>query len=293
MRIIFFKFLISIILAFQLFVQPIRAYQKYADGAVNTYQAVTAAGDAFGKGDYVGGTINTAFALLGAKGISESAKGLGNLDELRGGKAITNAIEEGSDEIGSIKKALNADEVKGKGYKTASDYLDDAKQQKVGGEINERLQSKLDAWKSYKAKGGEMDMKRWGQATQKQYGNPNRHGEGYGKWAKQQEKGVHGNSLDADGLHDVYVIRQKVTDQVLHFGETGRGYLTRGEEWRKKLNNEFGLDTYVELLKTVDGKRAAKVLETKYIKTYEKIFGNKPGFTDASGVFNQIQKTEH
>jgi hypothetical protein len=189
------------------------------------------------------------------------------------------------------QKASMMDEIKAKDN-VKTDYSDVAKQ-KTGGEINERLQNKLDAWKKYKAGGGDMDMKRWTQATQKHYGNPNRFGDGYGKWINKQEKGIHGNSLDATGPHDLYVIRQKGTDQILHFGETGRGYQIRGDEWSKHLKNEYGLETYVDLLKTVEGKRAAKVLETKYIKTYEKIFGHKPGFTDANGAFNQIQKTEH
>jgi Metallopeptidase toxin 4 len=100
---------------------------QYADRAVNTHQAVTAAGDSFGKGNYVDGAINTAFALVGAKGINESAKALGNLDELRSGKAGVKAFDEASDELGSAQKALTADDVKGKGYKSGSDYADGSK----------------------------------------------------------------------------------------------------------------------------------------------------------------------
>jgi hypothetical protein len=155
------------------------------------------------------------------------------------------------------------------------------------------LQNRLDAWKRYKEGGGEMEMKRWVQSTQGSYGNPNRHGSGYGKWIKKQEKGVHGNSKDATGPHDLYVIREADTNQILHFGETGRGFETRGKEWKRMIKNVYGLRTNVEYLTTVEGKTAARILETRYINTYEKLFGRKPGFIDAEGKYTKIQRTEH
>jgi len=104
---------------------------------------------------------------------------------------------------------------------------------------------------------------------------------------------AHGNRLDAQGPHDVYVIRDANTGQIYHFGETGRGFQKRGLEWVRKLRKEHGLDTIVEHLKTKEGKAAAKELETKYIKTYEKIFGFKPGYTNSTGEFIPVQKSVH
>lgn len=104
---------------------------------------------------------------------------------------------------------------------------------------------------------------------------------------------LHGNSSLAGGAHDVYVMRDVKTGQIYHFGETGRGYQVRGAEWARILDKQFGLKADVQLLRTVEGKAAAKALETRYIKTFEKAFGTKPGFMDESGVFIQIQKTRH
>lgn len=61
----------------------------------------------------------------------------------------------------------------------------------------------------------------------------------------------------------------------------------------RKLRNEHGLDTVVEPLRTVEGKAAAKALETRYIETYEKVFGIKPGYVDDAGNIIQIQKGRH
>lgn len=104
---------------------------------------------------------------------------------------------------------------------------------------------------------------------------------------------LHGNHLDSTGPHDVYVIRDATTGRVYHFGETGRGFEVRGAEWRRQLEKKHGLQTVVEHLATVEGKRAAKQLETRYINTYEKVYGFKPGFVDNSGEFIQIQKSRH
>jgi RHS repeat-associated protein len=104
---------------------------------------------------------------------------------------------------------------------------------------------------------------------------------------------LHRNHLDTPGPHDVYVIRDADTRRIYHFGETGRGFEVRGQEWVRKLRNEYGLDTYVERLRTVEGKRAARALETRYITTYERIFGFRPGYVDDTGRFIRIQKTIH
>jgi hypothetical protein len=104
---------------------------------------------------------------------------------------------------------------------------------------------------------------------------------------------VHGNDLRAAGPHDVYVIRDATTGRIYHFGETGRGFETRGAEWVRMLREEYGLDTVVEHLKTVDGKASARALEVQYIDTYEKVFGFRPGYDDATGRFILIQKGRH
>ena len=79
-----------------------------------------------------------------------------------------------------------------------------------------------------------------------------------------------------------------------HFGETGRGWKTRGREWVKKLRDEYGLDTQVvELRSGLPGKAAAKELETRYITTYEKAFGRRPFYINEKGEVITIQKTRH
>jgi hypothetical protein len=114
-----------------------------------------------------------------------------------------------------------------------------------------------------------------------------------GKFFERPCPKVHGNSLEASGPHDVYVIRDARTGRIYHFGETGRGFDVRGGYWIAKLKKEYKLDTVVEHLKTVEGKQAAKELESKYIQTYERIYGFKPGFEDANGNFVPIQKSAH
>ena len=88
----------------------------------------------------------------------------------------------------------------------------------------------------------------------------------------------HGNSLTSAGLHDVYVIRHGKTDQILHFGETGRGYFKRFKEHQRLFKKRGIKDIYVEHLGTREGKEAAKVLENRYINTFERIFGVRPPF---------------
>lgn len=104
----------------------------------------------------------------------------------------------------------------------------------------------------------------------------------------------HGNRLDAGGPHDVYAIVDATTGQVYHFGETGRGWKTRGAEWQRKLRNEYGLETEVVPLRTgMPGKAAAKQLETRYITTYQKAFGRRPFYINEAGEVITIQKTRH
>jgi RHS repeat-associated protein len=104
----------------------------------------------------------------------------------------------------------------------------------------------------------------------------------------------HRNRLDANGPHDVYAIVDAKTRQVYHFGETGRGWQTRGREWQRRLKQQYGLDTEVVALRTnVPGKAAAKEWETNYITTYEKAFGRRPFYIDEEGAVIPIQKTRH
>ena len=133
-------------------------------------------------------------------------------------------------------------------------------------------------------------------------------GTGPSRWTNVDPKPAvgepHANSLEATGPHDVYVIRalgqQKLpggggvdANQVLHFGETGRGFQVRGDEWIRKLRDEYGIRAYVEKLGTYEGKAAARSAETRRIDIYEGLFGRKPGFQDGSGNWIPIQKTRH
>ncbi len=103
-----------------------------------------------------------------------------------------------------------------------------------------------------------------------------------------------GNRLDASGPHDVYAVVDRETRQVYHFGETGRGWETRGREWQRNLQKAYGLDTDVVALRTgLSGKAAAKQLETRYITTYEKAFGRRPFYINEQGEVITIQKTRH
>jgi RHS repeat-associated protein len=128
---------------------------------------------------------------------------------------------------------------------------------------------------------------------------PSNGGTGPNRWQVLEDleggaaKRIHGNSLEATGPHDVYVVRDANTGQIYHFGETGRGYQVRGAEWQRLLAEDHGLDTVVEHLRTVEGKAAARALETRYIRTYDKLFGHRPGFAGAEELFIEIQKTRH
>ncbi|MFC2146887.1 hypothetical protein ACFLRT_05940, partial [Acidobacteriota bacterium] len=104
-----------------------------------------------------------------------------------------------------------------------------------------------------------------------------------GRWKKIKNepqitsKPLHGNRLDAPGAHDVYAVIEQKTGELLRFGETGRGYLVRAREWINYFQKK-GIDVVLKRLKTVSGKGAAKLLETRYIETYKKIFGKLPKY---------------
>jgi hypothetical protein len=72
-------------------------------------------------------------------------------------------------------------------------------------------------------------------------------------------------------------MRDLATGRVLHIGETGRGALTRGSEWQRYFQR-LGIDTETVPLRTVEGKAAAKALETRYIQTYRRIYGQRPQY---------------
>jgi hypothetical protein len=143
--------------------------------------------------------------------------------------------------------------------------------------VNPRLLARLEAWKRYQTNGGQMSMAQWIAATQRQYGGiSGGYRSGYSAWER-STFGVHGNSLLATGPHDVYVLRQAGTDRLLYFGETGRGYLTRFAEHQRDFAQR-GVRITVDRLDTVEGKAAARLLETRYIDTYHRIFGRRPPF---------------
>ncbi|AYM76206.1 hypothetical protein D9M09_10680 [Janthinobacterium agaricidamnosum] len=116
-----------------------------------------------------------------------------------------------------------------------------------------------------------------GAGTQRQYGGVSGgYQSGYAKWSNSLD-GVHGNSLSASGPHDVYVIRDAKSRELLYFGETGRDYLTRFTEHQRVFaKKDIALD--VDLLRTAEGKKNAKELELKYIQTYTKTFGKRPPY---------------
>lgn len=144
--------------------------------------------------------------------------------------------------------------------------------------INPRLNRRLDAWKSYQTGGGTMSMREWVSATQRQYGGVSGgYSSGYAKWDVKNFGRVHRNSNAATGPHDVYAIINRRTGEVLHIGETGRGVMTRFQEHVREFAKK-GIDIDVKPLRTVDGKAAAKQLENRYIKHYERALGYKPRY---------------
>ncbi len=100
-------------------------------------------------------------------------------------------------------------------------------------------------------------------------------------WWKSANGITHGNSLAATGPHDVYVIRDAVSGQLLHFGETGRGLSTRFAEHQRAFA-KMGIDIIGQPLKSVEGKAAAKEMERVYIETYRRLYGIRPPFNRSS-----------
>jgi len=142
---------------------------------------------------------------------------------------------------------------------------------------SQRLLQRLTAFRAYHAKGGSMDMARWVKATQGNpaYGTGGR--SGFAEWSARVEKPIHGNSLTATGPHDVYVLRDAGSGRLLHFGETGRSYVTRLAEHQRDYARQ-GIRLQIDLLDTVEGKAAARALESRYILTYTRVFGQRPLF---------------
>ena len=120
-----------------------------------------------------------------------------------------------------------------------------------------------------------MDMARWVKATRGNSAYGTGFKSGFAGWSRRVGRPVHGNSLAAQGTHDVYVLREAGSGRLLHFGETGRGYLTRFAEHQRDYAR-LGVDIEVDLLRTVEGKAAARVWETKYIDTFRRVFGQRP-----------------
>ena len=141
--------------------------------------------------------------------------------------------------------------------------------------INPRLAARLQAFRSYRVNGGTMDMARWVKATQRNSNYGTGFKSSFADWSQRVGRPVHGNSLAAQGPHDVYVLREAGTGRLLHFGETGRGYLTRFAEYQRDYAR-LGIDIEVDLLRTVEGKAAARAWETRYIDTFRRIFGQRP-----------------
>jgi RHS repeat-associated protein len=147
----------------------------------------------------------------------------------------------------------------------------------VTSQVNPRLTQRLEAFRAYRANGGTMDMARWVKATQGNTAYGTGFKSGFADWSRRVGQPVHGNSLAATGPHDVYVLRDASTRELLHFGETGRGYLTRLAEHQRDYA-KLGIRLKVDLLHTVEGKAAARALESRYIDTYIRVFGQRPPF---------------
>ena len=96
--------------------------------------------------------------------------------------------------------------------------------------------------------------------------------------------GLHGNRLDSPGKHAVYALREKGTGRVLHFGEA----LDADRRLLQHLNDaktNAGVFSTIaspsagfemQILKTVNGKAAAKTLEARYNDTFLSIFKQRP-----------------
>lgn len=94
---------------------------------------------------------------------------------------------------------------------------------------------------------------------------------------KGTSKKIHGNSLGTPKPTDVYVVRERRTGKIIRFGETTQGYKIRGRQHRRRFS-KLGIEVETTLLKGGLSKPLAKTLETRYIRSYEKIFGHKPPY---------------
>jgi hypothetical protein len=97
------------------------------------------------------------------------------------------------------------------------------------------------------------------------------------KASKGTGKKIHGNSLDTPKPTDLYVVRERRTGEIIRFGETTQGYKKRGQQHARRFS-KLGIEVETTLLKGGLSKREAKALETRYIRSYEKVFGNKPPY---------------
>lgn len=191
--------------------------------------------------------------------------GLGSLRSLRGLRTATKSVPDGLvslDDLTQTARQLNA--------RNASAAT-------AASQINPRLTQRLEAFRAYKANQGPMDLRRWVKATQ---GNP-AYGtgfrSGFADWSRRIGRPLHGNSFAAAGPHDVYVLRNAATGELLHFGETGKGYLTRFAAHQREYA-KLGIDIDVDRLSTVEGKAAARAIESRYISTYIRVFDQRPRF---------------
>jgi RHS repeat-associated protein len=242
----------------------------YIERNVNAFNEAKDSGNFAAAGEVTGSvSVDLNSVATGTAGLARGSVGLAR----RMGGAEAPRAQSSGPNSAELPESLNEPGPK-IGAADASVALEDVS----GGSavaVNPRLTQRLDAWRSYQSNGGEMPLKAWVGATQRHYGGVSGgYRSGFQAWSHGQGS-VHGNSLRATGPHDVYVIRDANTRQLLHFGETGRGYQTRFVEHQRDYAVD-GTDISVDLLRTVEGKRAAKALERRYIRTYTKIFGQRP-----------------
>jgi len=138
--------------------------------------------------------------------------------------------------------------------------------------INPRLIERLAKWRAYN---GNMRMAQWVRHTKSQAWG---HGNTGFTAASRSWGSTHGNRLRARGPHDVYALFDRRTGRLLRFWETGRGYLTRLREWQARFLEEHGIPVIARLISTVEGKAAARHLETRLIRRYERAYGALPPF---------------
>ena len=145
-----------------------------------------------------------------------------------------------------------------------------------------------DGYKAYKAgkKAGKSGAKLWGSVGYAAGSNFLKFGHlkkaskvvGFNKKAnKGTGKNIHGNSLDTPKPTDLYVVRERRTGEIIRFGETTQGYKKRGQQHARRFS-KLGIEVETTLLKGGLSKREAKALETRYIRSYKKLFGKKPPY---------------